>query len=227
MSTYKCFIIDDEPIAIDIISSYIHKLQKFDIVGTYDNAWEAFEALKTTKIDLVFLDIQMPELTGVELLRSLRHKPNVIFTTAYREYALEGFELDVIDYLLKPISFNRFLQALDKFYTRQTNQAPTPEEIFVRADRKMVKILLDDILYIEGLKDYVKIILKNKTIVTKKLISHIAAELPNEQFIRIHKSFIINKKQIDAITAHDVEIGKYEIPIGRKYKPLVENLLSN
>lgn len=229
MQKYRCYIVDDEPIAIDIIQHYLEKLPNFEVAGRFDDPLEAFLALKEQPVDLLFLDIQMPGLTGIELLQTISHSPEVIFTTAYREYAFEGYELNVLDYLLKPIAFNRFLQAIDKFLLKKENQktihatstqnlSNTDVVLSVRADRKTVLIKLSEILFIEGLKDYVKIILPDRQVVTKELISQIAKRLPAEQFVRIHRSFIIAKDKIDAFTASEVEIGKYEIPIGRKYR---------
>ena len=218
-----CYIIDDEPIAINIIRRYLNKLDDFEVKASFEEPMDAFQALKKEPVDLIFLDIQMPGLTGVEMLKALTHKPAVILTTAHRDYALEGFELDVTDYLLKPIEFQRFLKAIDKFLERQrsvSTAAVTPSEasILVRANRKSIRVRLSDILYIEGLKDYVKIILPQETLLTKELIGEIEQRLPPELFFRIHRSFIVPKEKIDAFTAMDVEIGKHEIPIGRTYK---------
>ena len=218
-----CYIIDDEPIAIAIIRRYLNKLDDFEVKASFEEPLEAFQALKKEPVDLIFLDIQMPGLSGLEMLKALTHKPAVILTTAHRDYALEGFELDVTDYLLKPIEFQRFLKAIDKYLERQRpvpTAAVTPSEasILVRANRKSIRVRLSDILYIEGLKDYVKIILPQETLLTKELIGEIEQRLPSEQFSRIHRSFIVPRDKIDAFTAMDVEIGKYEIPIGRTYK---------
>ena len=218
-----CYIIDDEPIAIDIIRRYLDKLDGFVVKGSFEEPLEAFQALKKNPVDLVFLDIQMPGLSGLEMLKALTHKPAVILTTAHREYALEGFDLDVVDYLLKPIEFQRFLKAIDKYLERQKPAsaaavAASEASILVRANRKSVRVRLSDILYIEGLKDYVKIILPEETLLTKELIGEMEQRLPPEQFFRLHRSFIVPRDKIDAFTAMDVEIGKYEIPIGRTYK---------
>lgn len=221
---HTCYIIDDEPIAIDIIRRYVDKLEGFEVRGTFEEPLEAFQTLKKEPVGLIFLDIQMPGLSGLEMLRALTHKPAVILTTAHREYALEGFELDVVDYLLKPIEFQRFLKAIDKFLERQKPSAAVShpllaeESILVRANRKSVRVRLSDILYIEGLKDYVKIILPEEALLTKELIGEIEQRLPPEAFCRIHRSFIVPRNKIDAFTALDVEIGKHEIPIGRTYK---------
>lgn len=228
MQKYRCYIVDDEPIAIDIIRHYLEKLPNFEVVGSFDDPLEAFLALKEQPVDLLFLDIQMPGLTGIDLLQTISNPPEVIFTTAYREYAFEGFELNVLDYLLKPIAFNRFLQAIDKFLLKKKKEtavpaakAETSEVLTVRADRKTVRIKLSDILFIEGLKDYVKIILPDRQVVTKELISQMEKRLPSDQFVRVHRSYIIAKGKIDAFTATEVEIGQFEIPIGRKYRGLI------
>lgn len=231
--TYTCYIIDDEPIAIEIIESYLQRLEGFSVEGKFTNPIKAFEALQQKPVDLIFLDIQMPALTGLEFLRSLRVKPEVILTTAYREFALEGFELDVADYLLKPISFDRFLKAIGKFQARERKaeshvlpkiQAPEGEapHIFVRADRKNVKVLLDDILYLESLKDYVRIVTSQGKITTKETITHFEEALPKERFLRVHRSFIVAKDKITAHSADGLDIGKVPIPVGRMYKLAVE-----
>lgn len=229
MQKYRCYIVDDEPIAIDIIRHYLGKLPNFEVVGSFDDPVEAFVGLKNDPADLLFLDIQMPGLTGIELLQTISNPPEVIFTTAYREYAFEGYELNVLDYLLKPIAFNRFLQAIDKFLLKKEQQKtpilspenPKENVLTVRADRKSVLIKLSDILFIEGLKDYVKIILPDRQIVTKELISQIEKRLPANQFVRVHRSFIVARGKIDAFTASEVEIGRHVIPIGRKYRGIV------
>lgn len=231
--TYTCYIIDDEPIAIEIIESYLLRLEGFAVAGKFTNPVKAFEALQQQPVDLLFLDIQMPGLTGLEFLQSLRQKPEVIMTTAYREFALEGFELDAADYLLKPVSFDRFLKAIGKFHTRvhKTDapalpkvQAPEGEapHLFVRADRKNVKVLLDDILYLESLKDYVRIATAQGKITTKETITHFGEVLPKERFIRVHRSFIVAKDKITAYSADGLDIGKTPIPVGRMYKMAVE-----
>lgn len=232
--TYTCYIIDDEPIAIEIIESYVLRLNGFSVAGKFTNPVKAFEALQQRPVDLLFLDIQMPGLTGLEFLQSLRNKPEVILTTAYREFALEGFELDAADYLLKPVSFDRFLKAIGKFHTRILKpekpawpkiQAPEGEapHLFVRADRKNVKVLLDDILYLESLKDYVRIATATQgKITTKETITHFEEVLPKERFLRVHRSFIVAKDKITAHSADGLDIGKVPIPVGRMYKLAVD-----
>ena len=231
--SYTCYIIDDEPIAIEIIESFLQRLDGFTVAGKFTNPVKAFEALQQQQVDLLFLDIQMPGLTGLEFLKSLHVKPEVILTTAYREFALEGFELDVADYLLKPVSFDRFLKAIGKFQARvrkteapvlpkiQTPQGEAPH-LFVRADRKNVKVLLDDILYLESLKDYVRIVTTQEKITTKETITHFEEVLPKERFLRVHRSFIVAKDKITAHSADGLDIGKTPIPVGRMYKLAVE-----
>jgi len=233
MKNCTCYLVDDEPIALDILRTYVQRLDNMTLSGQFTNPVKAFEALQKTPVDLLFLDIQMPELTGLELLQSLRKKPAVILTTAYREFALEGFEYDVIDYLLKPISFDRFLKAVDKFHARanqpQTIEKPMPSRsgetsahFFVRADRKNVKVILDDILYLESLKDYVQIVTTQGKILTKETISHFDDVLPVGQFLRVHRSFIVAKNKIAALSADGLEVGGQLIPVGRMYKLVVE-----
>ncbi|MBX2892329.1 MAG: response regulator transcription factor [Saprospiraceae bacterium] len=230
---YTCYIIDDEPIAIEIIESYLLRLEGFTVAGKFTNPVKAFEALQQQPVDLLFLDIQMPGLTGLEFLQSLRRKPEVILTTAYREFALEGFELDAADYLLKPISFDRFLKAIGKFQTRvrkaespvslkiQASEVEAPH-LFVRADRKNVRVLLDEILYLESLKDYVRIVTTQGKITTKETITHFEEVLPPARFLRVHRSFIVAKDKITAHSADGLDIGKTPIPVGRMYKLAVE-----
>ncbi len=223
MQKYKCYILDDEPLALKVIEQHLSKFAQFEICGTSTEPVTAFGEIKSLNPDLLFIDIEMPEISGLELIESLQNKPEIIITTAYREFAVEGFELKVLDYLVKPIPFPRFLKAIDKFLELKT---PKPQAtvsmpqstIFVKADRKTVKIELDDILYVQGVKDYVKIVLHDKLIMTNMSIGNFFKELPAERFLRIHKSFVVAKDKITAYTNHDVEIGDIEIPIGRAYK---------
>ncbi|MCB0533739.1 MAG: response regulator transcription factor [Lewinellaceae bacterium] len=236
MKSHTCLLIDDEPIAMDILQTYLQRLDNVKLIGRFTNPIKAFQALQKNPVDLLFLDIQMPELTGLELLQSLRYKPAVILTTAYREFALEGFEFDVLDYLLKPISFDRFLKAIDKFYSRtpsvllpekqhkqQTDE--TPAHFFVRADRKNVKILLEDILYLESLKDYVKIVTTQGAVLTKETITHFDETLPTGQFLRTHRSFIVATKKVTALSTDGLEVQQVTIPVGRMYKLAVEKAI--
>jgi len=225
MIKYKCFIVDDEPLAIEVIANHLEKLQNFEIVGNYTDAIEAFMHYKKEKVDLLFIDIKMPDFNGLEFIKSLKNKPEIIVTTAFRDFAAQGFDLNVLDYLVKPISFDRFMQSIDKFFDKKGRQinnklyeVDEQQFVIVRADRKHVKLFLKDILYVEGLKDYVKIVLKDKYILTKQSIGNFEKHLNSKQFFRVHKSFIVAMNQITAYTTHDVEIERIEIPIGRSYK---------
>ncbi|MCF8242235.1 MAG: LytTR family DNA-binding domain-containing protein [Melioribacteraceae bacterium] len=231
----KCMIVDDEPLAIEAIEMHINELKDFEVAAKCENAIEAFEILKKRKIDLLFLDIQMPKLTGMEFLRSLKNPPKVIITTAYSDYAIEGYELDVIDYLLKPIPFDRFLQAIDKFHRAKDEgiivveddklNSTTAEFIYVRADRKAVKIKLNEILYLESMRDYVQIKTETQTVTTKNLLGKFEEKLPGNKFLRIHRSFIINKDKVDSFTSFSINIGKKELTIATSYKSRVLNEL--
>lgn len=233
---YKCYIVDDEPLAIKVIEQHLAKLSQLEVSGHSTDPVEALLQLKHLQPDLLFLDIEMPEITGLEFIASLQNRPDIIITTAYREYAVEGFELNVLDYLVKPIPFPRFLKAIDKFLERQKENpiklpeagtVPPPDFILVKADRKTLKISLDEILYIEGVKDYVKIVLPSQKIITKVSIGNFYDELPPGRFIRIHKSFAVALDKITAYTANDVEINDLEIPIGRSYKEDFLKLIMN
>lgn len=233
----KCVIVDDEPLAIEVLESYVEKVERLQLVGKFRNAVSAFDFLQSTEVDLIFLDIQMPKLTGIDFLKTLKNPPKVIFTTAFREYALEGYELEVSDYLLKPISFERFLKSISKVFddsetrrSSQSNKSIVDEEPFVyfKVDKRMVKIRLNDILIIESIKDYVKVKTSEKEIVTHQQISYLEHKLPEDKFLRIHRSFIVAKDKIDAFSATEVEIDKKYVPIGRNYKnEVIEKLSQN
>ena len=226
---YRCYIVDDEPLAVKVIENYLAKLESFTVIGTATDPTKAYSALHDLDVDLLFLDIEMPGLKGLDLLRALRQRPEVIVTTAYREYAVEGFELELLDYLVKPIPFPRFLQSINRFLEKR-NQVSTSADsaghLFVRADRKSVKVDFDDVLYIQGVKDYVKIVTSSGQIVTKLSIGQISEQLPPELFARVHKSYIVAKDKVTAVTNHDVEIGEIEIPIGRTYREEVKIVFS-
>ena len=235
----KCLVIDDELPAREILKKHITGVEALELCGICTNAVEAISFLKDNRVDLLFLDIQMPHLLGTSFLRTLKNPPNVIFTTAYRKYAVEGFELDAVDYLLKPISFERFLKGVNKVLqlnllgkgetamTTEIHQESMPPFLYFRANRKMVKILFNDILYIEGLNDYIKIITINKTIITKHLLASLEEMLPSNAFIRIHKSFIIAINKIESFNADSVEIDKKDIPVGRLFKFNLNKILSS
>ncbi|MEB8345141.1 response regulator transcription factor [Flavobacteriaceae bacterium KMM 6898] len=230
----RCIIIDDEPLAIALIEAHVAKIPNLEVIATCGNVLAGFEELKSKQVDLLFLDIQMPLLTGIEFLKSLSNPPKVIFTTAYREYAIESYELDVVDYLLKPISFERFFKAINKYFKIVENNYKTkvdisdkdqnPDFIYVNANKKHYKILFKEIIYAESLKDYIQIHTKEASIVTKDKISHFEQKLP-KNFLRTHRSYIVNSDKITAYTAHDVELGTLEIPIGVSYKMEVHKTL--
>lgn len=233
-----CLAVDDEPPALQVIEKYIAAVPVLELKTSVNNAVDASSVLQNNKIDLIFLDIQMPQLFGTDFMRSLINPPKVIFTTAFRKYAVDGFELDAVDYLLKPISFERFLKAVNKvmrlnitatesdlsFKTSQTN-INTDSFIYLRADRKNIKVNFDDILFIESLKDYIKVVTKDKTIVTKQSISSLEESLPKNLFMRTHRSFIVALKRIESFTPELIQISKYEMPISRSYRHEVEKCL--
>lgn len=226
----RCLIIDDEPLAIAVIKTHLAQLSEMELVASFANPVAALETIKSEKIDLIFLDIEMPVLSGIDFIKNISIVPKVIFTTAYRNYAIESYELDVVDYLLKPISFSRFIKAINKFKTMVqlpiiamndvSKEVPLDDHIYVNANKKFIKLEFDDISYVESMKDYVKIHSSNKSVVTKEPISSFAAKLPAE-FLRIHRSFIVNTKKVTAFTKVDVEINETEIPIGSSYKEAV------
>lgn len=226
----RCLVVDDESLARKLLADYIGKIPDLELVATCENPIQAKKILSTEPVDLLFLDIQMPEITGVEFLRTLKNKPLTIFTTAYSEYALEGYSLDVIDYLLKPIPFERFFHAVSKaqdYLTyRESNVAKQNMDeakekhsyIFVKADYKIIKICYEDILYIEGMKEYVRIHTADKKITTYQSLQKLTEILPANIFIRVHKSFIVNMDKIDSIDNTVIIINDEVIGIGRSYR---------
>lgn len=228
----KCIIIDDEPLAIEIMESYVSKVDNLQLEGNFRNAVSAFTFLQQNQIDLIFLDIQMPKLSGIDFLKTLKNPPKVIITTAFRDYAIDGFELEVTDYLLKPIPFERFLKSVGKVLHQpvanplNSSKIEVNEDyVYFKVDKKMIKVKMSDILFIESIKDYVKVKTAEKEIITQQKISYLEESLPKENFLRIHRSFIVNREKIDAYSATDMEIGKFHIPIGRNYKTDVMELL--
>lgn len=225
----RCVIIDDEPLAINVIKNHIAQLKGLEIIKTFDNAIESLDFLRTTEIDLLFLDINMPVLDGLSFLKSLDNKPMVILTTAHEEYAVEGFELEVLDYLVKPISLPRFLKATNKAIAK-TQEAPKSttenESIFVKVDKKkMKKVYLDDILLVESLKDYIKIITLNGNYVVHQTLGSFTEELPSAQFVRIHRSYTANINKVDAVEGNSVEIANKRYTIGRNYLEDAKNAI--
>lgn len=227
-------IVDDEPLAQDVLETYIGKMPELNLVQKCSNAFEANDALKSHAVDLMFLDIQMPQLTGIDFLKSLAKPPVVIFTTAYPNYAIEGFELNALDYLLKPISVERFMKAANKAVdqiglVRKGDAPPAAaaredeqDFIFVKADKKLVKVNFADVLYIEGLKDYVIIRMDTQRVITLQTMKSLEDKLPAAQFKRIHRSFIVNIEKIEAIVGNMVEVMEKgvakHLPVGKNYR---------
>ena len=222
----QCLLVDDEPPAREILRRYIDDIATMELAAECSNALQAFTVLQKEPIDLMFLDVRMPRMNGNDFLKSLRHPPKVILTTAYPEYAVEGYELDVVDYLLKPVPFDRFLKAVNKAFPT----GGVPEEkmdvtekkkqafVYFRIDRKMKKVMLDDILYIESMKDYIKLFTSEGTLITKQSISSVEEMLPEKEFARVHRSYIISLNNIKSFTAEVIEIGNTNIPIGKLYR---------
>jgi DNA-binding LytR/AlgR family response regulator len=233
-----CLVVDDEPPALMLMERYIGAVPLLHLAGKCSNAVDALALLREDTIDLLFLDIQMPFILGTDFIRTLPKPPKVIFTTAFREFAVEGFELDAVDYLLKPISFERFLKAVNKIMKLQLMATdnflpdtepkiePDPTFILLRADRRNLKVRFDDILFIESLKDYVKVVTKDRAIVSKLSISAIEEFLPSRLFLRIHRSFIVSMCKIDSFKLELIQIGKYELPVSRSYRHEVEKVLN-
>jgi DNA-binding LytR/AlgR family response regulator len=229
MQKFNCLIVEDEPIAAEILEDYISQVSFLQLIAICNDAIHALEVIQRERIDLIFLDIHLPKLKGLHFIQSLTHSPKVIITTAYREYALQGYELNVVDYLLKPIEFSRFIMAVNKLEQQKGNAAITnsdtvPTErafLFFNVGKKKVKMFLDEILYIESIKEYIRIISRDKAILTKFQLGEMEEVLKKNNFLRIHRSFIVAKNKIDAFSATDVEINGKQIPIGRSYKELV------
>jgi len=227
----NCIAVDDEPLALDKIREYIKRIGYLNLLESFDNALDAIDYLKTNKVDLIFLDIQMEELTGIQMLETLQQRPKVVFTTAYDEYALKGYELDVCDYLLKPISFQRFLQACEKVYDvlfplkkpdisipDPGSQEATKGYFFVKNGNITQKINFDDILFVEGMKDYLRIWTTKERIMTLLSFKKLEDALPKKGFMRIHKSYLIALDKIDSIERNHVKIGTESLPIGDSYR---------
>jgi len=236
MTTLKCIIIDDEKLAQGILERYIKPLKELELIGVCKNAIEANSLMQKYKVDLLFLDIEMPNMSGVDLLKTLMGiKPKVIITTAYREHATTAFELDVVDYMVKPISYDRFVKGVNKVL-RLHNLEELAElvdakegndpYIYLKADKKMVQIFLKDILYIEGLSNYVKIFTGGKTIISYQKISYLEDALPSHDFVRVHRSYIVAVSKITSYTSSHVEVAKQELPLGGNYKDSVLTLLN-
>ena len=235
-NTINCIIVDDEPIAREILENHLKKIENIQVVDSCKNAIEAFNVLNNHDVDLIFLDINMPEITGLSFANSINKKIKIIFTTAYRDYAVDGFNLKAVDYLLKPISFERLFQSIHKFKNESLSfREDIPRDIqydntdffFVRSDRKMIKINFSELDYIESLADYVKIHSNGKVIITRETISSIEAKLPKKDFLRVHRSYIVSINKIKSFTNEFIEIQHKAIPISRSYKNDVKHRLDN
>ena len=234
MHRYNCIIVEDEPLAAEVIKDYILQIPFLQLKGICTDALYAMDLLQKEKIDLVFLDIHLPKLKGLDFIKALKKPPQIIITSAYQEYALQGYELNVVDYLLKPIEFNRFVMAVNKLKERdmvETSPTSVPvterASLFFNVSKKRVKMYIDEILFIESLKEYIRITTKDKSILTKFQLGQIEEMLAKNGFIRVHRSFLVAKNKIDAFSATDVEINGRQIPIGRSYKELVMGELDN
>jgi DNA-binding LytR/AlgR family response regulator len=218
-----CAIVDDEPLSIEILQGLLNRIPTIEVVATFNDALSVLDKLSELDVDFLFLDIEMPNLSGIDFLKSLPHPPLTIITSANKNYALDGFELNVVDYLLKPLTFERVLKSINKVIELKSIKPHHPsaipdDYIYLKENKKMVRVRISDIKYIESIKDYVKVVTQGKTVVTKQNISHFEETLDSENFIRIHRSFIVGVKHIDAYSCSSVEIGTLEIPIGRLYK---------
>ncbi len=235
MNPIRCLIVDDEPPAIQLLEKYAGMIDQLKVVGTSQSAVKAFDMLKTTEVDLIFLDIRMPVLNGIDFVKTLQHPPAVIITTAYREYALDGYDLDIIDYLLKPIAFDRFLKAVDRYrerHTDPTNIADKPDAIdhsgyiFFNVNKTHHKIMVDDIVYIESLKDYVRIHTTTDRLVVKGNLGTTMKGLPVTKFLRIHRSFAIALGHVKSYNQSEVNVGGEKLPIGVSYREEVVDVLA-
>ena len=230
----KCIIIDDEPLAISVIETHLKNFDYIEIVGTFNNPLKAYRILEQEKINLIFLDINMPQMTGFVFIENLTYKPLIVITTAYREYAVKSFEFNILDYLVKPIPFNRFLKTINKVYQQiyvsnsSVNTALKQEpHIFLKVNKKLIKINLNDIFYVESLKDYIKVITTLGDYVVHKSLTAITEELPQSNFIRIHRSYTISINKVIALEGNTVELSNRKIPIGRNYVKQTKDRIFN
>ncbi|MBA3286117.1 MAG: response regulator transcription factor [Nitrosopumilus sp.] len=235
----KCLVVDDEPLAIRLIENHISKIDALEVVGTCTNALQAFEFIHKHQVDLLFLDIKMPNISGVDFIQTLKNPPKTIFTTAYRDYAIESYSLEVVDYLLKPITFERFFKSVERYlrdrqswenegYSRKFGEKTIDEFIVIKSGIKHCKIYLNDILFVESIKDYIKIHTSDgECIVSKYKIGDFEQDLGDKPFLRVHRSFIINQEKITAFTINDIEMGSVQIPVGSSYKEKVVTYLNS
>jgi DNA-binding LytR/AlgR family response regulator len=233
MQIFSCIIVEDEPLATEVLQNYILQVPFLKLMSCCSDAFYAMEALQKFDIDLMFLDIHLPKMKGFDLIKVLKKPPQVIFTTACIEYALQGYEFNAIDYLLKPIEFSRFLMAVNKMEQHKEITIPAGtaqksserQHLFFNVGKKKVKIFLDEILFIESMKEYIRVNAKNKSVLTKFKLSQAEGLLSENNFLRIHRSFIVSKEKIEAFSATEVEVGGKLLPIGRSYKELVIGVL--
>lgn len=235
----NCVIVDDEPLAREVVRRFIERVPALHLTAECSNAIQAIPVLQEKEVHVLFVDIQMPEILGTEFIKILKNPPMIIITTAYPQYALEGYELDVVDYLLKPIQFERFLKAINKIFqlkgisspsSHQPSEKNEPKQdshLYFRMDRKMVKVMINDIIYIEGMKNYIKVVTEKGTIITKNSMSAVEAMLPEDKFLRVHRSYIILKSKIRSFSNEMIGIGNVEIPIGKLFKNEVMKSLSS
>ncbi len=240
MEKYNCIIVEDEPLAAEVLQDYIKQVPFLNLKHTCNDAMYAMEALQNEKIDVIFLDIHLPKLKGLDFVKTIRNPPRIIITSAYGEYALQGYELNVLDYLLKPIEFSRFLMAVNKIRPQYENSISNGKEnstvltsdfgerphLFFNVSKKKIKVYVDEILYIESLKEYIKVVTKNKSVLTKFQLGQMEEMLSKNDFIRVHRSFIVAREKIEAFTATEIDIAGLQVPIGRSYKELVLSNLS-
>jgi len=233
MSKIRCLLVDDEPPAIELLAKYASMIDQLEVVGTSYSAIKAFDILKNKDVDLMFLDIRMPVLNGLDFIKTLKNPPAIILTTAYREYALDGYDLDIIDYLLKPIAFDRFLKAVDRYshriispITKIPPASDEPTHLFFNVNRTHHKVILKDILYIESLKDYVRIHTTKDRLVVKGNLGSFMKQVPDNRFVRIHRSFAIAFAYIQSYNQQEVEIAGQKLPIGMSYREALMNRLA-
>jgi two-component system, LytTR family, response regulator len=223
-------LIDDEPLAIKVLQNYFTNFTDFEVIGTFNNSLEALDFINSTSVDAVFLDINMPMMTGFELISLIENKTKVIITTAFREFAAESYDLDVLDYLVKPIPLPRFIKCINKITTEynlknniKVETTKGDSHIFIKVDKKMMKINIEEILFVEGMKEYIKVVTPDKTYITHKSLTSLSEELPADRFLRIHKSYVIALNKVKSIEGNRIQIQSYTIPIGRNYSKEVKN----
>lgn len=228
----KCIIIDDEPLAVEVIKNHLQEFSNMELIGVFNNPVEALNIVAENKVDVIFLDINMPKMSGLEFIENIKSKPHIIITTAYREFAVESFDLDVLDYLVKPIPFSRFLKSINKLSQKINNENQNESQheksfIFLKVDKKLMKVKFEDILYIESLKDYIKVFTKMGDYLVHKSLTGITEEIPKNLFLRIHRSFTVALNEIEAIEGNSVLIKGKRIPIGRKYTNHAKDIILN